>query len=48
MLFADDQVLPAGTEDHLQGNIKLNKVLELRDDKKISTNETKVMAIERK
>jgi hypothetical protein len=48
ILFTDDQVLLAETEDHLQENVtKLNKILKLHN-MRISTNKTKAMAMEGK
>jgi hypothetical protein len=48
ILFADNQVLLAETEDHLQENVtKLNKILKLYN-MRISTNKTKAMAMEGK
>jgi hypothetical protein len=48
ILFADDQVLLAETEDHLQENVtKLNKILKLYN-MIIPTNKTKTMAMEGK
>jgi hypothetical protein len=48
ILFADDQVLLAETEDHLQENVtKLNKILKLYN-MIISINKTKAMAMEGK
>jgi hypothetical protein len=48
ILFADDQVLLAETEDHLQENVaKLNKILKLYN-MRISTNKTKALAMEGK
>jgi hypothetical protein len=48
ILFADDQVLLAETEDHLQENVtKLNKILKLYN-MRISANKTKAMTMEGK
>jgi hypothetical protein len=48
ILFADDQVLLAETEDHLQENVtKLNKILKLYY-MRISNNKTKAGAMEGK
>jgi hypothetical protein len=48
ILFADDQLLLAETEDHLQANVtKLNKILTLYN-MRLSTNKSKAMATEGK